>query len=90
MTAGITVVEVFRDLGVEPEKRATWTVGKAVAKKWRAEKGYEPPKENRPKTGGGGVHCFAIYPEYFRPVIVGAINAVATVAAAPASQGGLF
>lgn len=87
---GITVVEVFRELGVEPEKKATWPVGRAVAKKWRDENGCEPPKENRTKTGGGGMHCFAIYPENFRPVIVRAIQAVSTVAAKSDSQGGLF
>ena len=87
---GITVVEVFRDLGVEPVKEATWPVGKAVAKKWRDENGYEPPKANRAKTGGSGVHCFAIYPESFRAVIVKAIKAVSAAPVKPASQGGLF
>ena len=54
---GITVVEVFRALGIEPVKNVTWPVGKAVAKKWRDENGSEPPKANRTKTGGGGMHC---------------------------------
>lgn len=31
--------------------------------------GHQPPKENAPKTHGGGVHCFAHYPPDWREEI---------------------
>lgn len=59
----ITVIDVFRRLGLETDKRKTWAVGAIVARKWLVENGTEPPKMNRRKTAGGGSHCFAVYPE---------------------------
>lgn len=92
--SGITVVEVFRAMDVDPVKSFTWTVGKIIAKRFTRETGAEPPKANRPKTSGTGVHCFAIYPESYRAIIAAEIRAVASVNAArpaPGSvQGGLF
>lgn len=59
---GITVIDVFRAIRVEPTKDKTWSVGLIVANQYIAEFGRQPPKENRTKTCGVGVHCFAIYP----------------------------
>lgn len=61
--SGITVMQVFSALGVEPGPSLSWSVGSRVATMYRDEFGEQPPKDNRPKTGGGGTHCFAIYPD---------------------------
>lgn len=59
----ITTIQVFRSLGIEhPEPKQSWSVGLIVANMWIKEFGEQPPKENRPKTNGPGVHCFALYP----------------------------
>lgn len=84
---GITVPEVFRALGFEPVPEATWAVGAAVREAWRAETGALPPKALRPKTGGGGSHCFAVYPPDWQPRIAEFVRAHASAAAA---QGKLF
>lgn len=62
MTAGITVMQVFAAKGICPEPSVSWSVGSQVASMYANEFGEQPPKDNRPKTGGGGTHCFAIYP----------------------------
>jgi hypothetical protein len=80
-TKGITVIDVFRALGLEPEKTKTWAVGAAVAKLYLKDRGELPPKDNRVKTSGSGVHCFAIYPESYRQKIkdcIGRMKADAT------------
>ena len=74
-TAGITVPGVCRDEGIEPTKHMMWSVGQQMVKLYRDLYGALPPKDNRPKTYVRGVHCFAIYPETFRPYIVEALLA---------------
>lgn len=74
ISEGITVVDVFRELEIEPKKRMTWRVGFVMQEKYREEFGEEPPKANRPKTKGTGSHCFAIYPRSYRPRIIKAIR----------------
>ena len=59
---GITVVDVFREMGVNTEKSKTLAVGQMMQKWYADNYGSQPPKDNRPKTNGPGVHCFAIYP----------------------------
>lgn len=59
----ITVLDVIRDLGLEPEKGLSWTVGNVVREKYKQKTGRLPKKELRPKTNGGGSHCFAVYPD---------------------------
>lgn len=59
---GITVIDVFREMGVNPEKKKTWAVGQMMQKHYADKHGRQPPKDNRPKTNGHGYHCFAIYP----------------------------
>jgi hypothetical protein len=62
----ITIVDVFRSMGIEPNKRYTWEIGAQLQRIYFQEHGHQPPKDNRPKTGGGGSHCFALYPaNYF-------------------------
>ncbi len=69
MIQGITVIDVMRDMGCELDKRATWSIGGRVVAEYRSRTGRLPPKDLRTKTCGEGVHCFAIYPESFRPHI---------------------
>lgn len=82
----ITVVDVFRRLGREPEKAATWAAGDRVAARWREETGTEPIKALRPKTAGeSGTHCHAIYPPTWRERIEGVVSALARAEAAQTS-----
>lgn len=83
----ITVMQVFAALGIRPEPEQSWSVGSRVAAIYRSTHGIEPPKENRPKTSGGGTHCFAVYPmDWFKRIA----EVVQTVAQDQASQGNLF
>ena len=63
---GITVVDVCRDLKIEPVPALTWAVGNAVRDLYEARYGILPEKDLRTKTSGTGTHCFAIYPESWR------------------------
>jgi len=65
----LTVIDVFKALRLEPDKALTWAVGDAMQRRYRETYGHEPPKELRPKTGGPGSHCFAIYPNNWRAEI---------------------
>ena len=85
--AFITVIDVMRALGVEPEPRVSWAVGAAVANRYFAEVGDLPIKALRPKTGGGGSHCFALYPVSWRPIIEDAVRSAQVEAA---RQGDIF
>jgi hypothetical protein len=87
VVAGITVPGVCKAMGVEPHPRLMWTVGLVTQNKFRTAYGRQPPKDNRQKTYTEGVHCYAIYPEHFRPIIEAAIKAYGTEAA---RQGDLF
>lgn len=65
----ITVVDVIRDMGIEPEPNLTWAVGAAVRDLYEDKNGRLPEKRLRTKTDGHGSHCFAVYPESMRPEI---------------------
>jgi hypothetical protein len=63
----ITVIDVIRDMGVEPTPDLTWSVGGIVRGLYRQRCGELPQKDLRPKTDrSGGTHCFAVYPEEMR------------------------
>lgn len=70
----ITVIQVFKALDVLPQRTKTWPIGSHVAALYREEFGHEPPKELRPKTKGGGTHCFAVYPDNWFTRIADAIR----------------
>lgn len=72
----ITVIDVFKAKGLEPEPKLTWAVGAAVRDRFVDRYGRLPAKELRAKASGRGSHCFAVYPEAFRGVIEDAINVV--------------
>jgi hypothetical protein len=73
-TKEITIIDVMRDMGVEPDKDITWPVGLVVSNHWRSLHGELPPSRLRQKTDGGGSHHFAVYPEEWRPLIEKVIN----------------
>jgi hypothetical protein len=60
--SGITVPQVFAAMGITPDNHQAWSAGARVAAMYVEQFGCQPPKDNRPKTRGGGSHCFAIYP----------------------------
>jgi hypothetical protein len=62
----ITVSEVFKSLGIDPDPRTAWAVGQRIQAMFRDRNGRQPPKENRPKTRGPGTHCMAIYSGHWR------------------------
>ena len=66
---GITIIDVMRDMGVEPHKSITWPIGLRVVHRFQQRFHRLPVKLLRTKTCGVGVHCFAVYPKSFRPEI---------------------
>lgn len=83
----ITVIEVFKSMGLEPSPDVTWPVGAAVRDRFLKRYGRLPSKELRPKTSGHGSHCFAVYPDDWRPLIVDIIK---KARATKAAQSDLF
>lgn len=72
----ITTMQVFRAMGITPTNEQSWAVGIRAQAAWATEHGYQPPKDNRTKTSGKGVHCFALYPPEWRPRIESIIRSV--------------
>ena len=66
---GITVLDVIRELGLEPTSRDNWKIGSRVRLEYLDTYKKEPVKDLRQKTSGAGSHCFAIYPVEFVPKI---------------------
>ena len=66
----ITVLDVFREIGAEPDNEVMWSVGKALQTRWEAENGELPEKRLRPKKSGAGSHCMAVYPHSWKPRII--------------------
>ncbi len=62
MNQRITVPQVARNMGVTLDNKTAWSIGSEMASIYFKEFGEQPPKDNRPKTNGGGSHCFALYP----------------------------
>jgi hypothetical protein len=77
----LTVIDVMRDLGLEPTPEVTWPVGAIVRDLYEQRYGCLPEKKLRPKTSGEGTHCFAVYPTSMRPEIEKVIRAHQTEAA---------
>lgn len=67
---GLTVVDVCRQLRIEPTPKLTWAVGTAMRDLYEQRYGCLPEKDLRAKTNGPGTHCFAIYPHSMRDDIV--------------------
>ncbi len=74
-------MEVFKARGLTPSNSEAWSVGLSIQAAYRRRYGKQPPKENRPKTNGGGTHCFAVYPPSWRKKIDEAIDLLAVEAA---------
>lgn len=64
----ISVLDVCRAMKVEPTDKLMWSAGLMTRNKWAADK-REVEYDLRTKKCGVGVHLFAVYPEWFRPVI---------------------
>ena len=73
----ITVIDVFRDLDLEPIPEDTWAAGNAARDLSEATTGHLPPKALRPKTNESGSHCFAVYPESWREKLEEIVKLVA-------------
>lgn len=73
---GITVMQVFQMLGINPDRSQSWAVGSRCARQYLKDYGKWPRKENRPKTTGAGSHCFAIYPKTWQARITNTIKRV--------------
>lgn len=65
----ITVIDVMRAKNIEITSDLSVRIGIRARDNWMALTGYPPKKELAIKTSGSGSHCFAQYPEDFRPVI---------------------
>ena len=83
----ITVMQVFDAMNIKPDRRLSWSVGSIVANKFRDIHGHQPPKDNRPKTSGGGSHCFALYHRDWIPYITDVIKVYVII---PNPQDSLF
>lgn len=86
-TGGITIIDVMRELRIEPTPHLSWQIGMAVRDAYERRFGYAPEKALRTKTNGPGSHCFAIYPRVMRETIVQIIRQFQTEAQ---RQGDLF
>jgi hypothetical protein len=69
----ITIIDVCRELGLEPEKNAMWDIGAKVRKLYTDKFGELPPKDLRDKTNGPGQHMFAVYPLSMKREIIDVI-----------------
>jgi hypothetical protein len=71
---GITIIEVMRELEIQPWPKFSWAVGTRVQQIYAAKNKTPPPKDLRVKTAGKGRHCFAIYPYEMRDEIIEVIR----------------
>jgi hypothetical protein len=77
----VTVIDVLREMGIEPTRELTWSVSPKVRNIWEQETGGRPGHDLRGKTYGGGSRFFAVYPASFKPKIMEVIRAHRTEAA---------
>jgi hypothetical protein len=86
-----TIIEVLRDLQIEPDKSLTWGLGTAVAAEFRKQTGEMPPIRRQPKTDRNASHppkhAICTYPEWFRPIVLNLVRQRRTEAV---RQGDLF
>lgn len=80
MSKRISITQVARTMGIELDNATAWSIGAGMADAYFREFGEQPPKELRPKTSGGGSHCFAVYPPTWEERIRKAIQAHADFA----------
>jgi hypothetical protein len=86
-----TVIDILRELHVEPLPAVSWAVGSAVRDRYVELHGDAPMKALRAKTNGPGSHCFAIYPWVFREEALAIVEQViAEIDAVRLMQPGLF
>lgn len=73
-----TIIDVFRFLNLELMPADTWEAGAKLRDLYLSRVGKLPEKELRPKTGGTGTHCFAVYPPLWWDDAVSIANAITT------------
>lgn len=83
----ITIIDVFRELGIETDKHLTWAAGDIAQYEYAERHERQPIKDNRRKTNGGGSHCFALYPVEWKPRLIEIVRGVAST---PSAQMDLF
>lgn len=71
---GITVIDVCREMKVEPLPKLTWPVGARVRDLYEYMYGNPPTKKLRTKTIGKGSHCFAVYPHHMWDAIASIVR----------------
>lgn len=71
---GITIVDVVRDMKIEPLPSLTWPVGARVRDLYEYMYGRAPQKKLRTKTSGAGSHCFATYPHHMWDAIASIVR----------------
>jgi len=86
--ADFTTIDLLRSEGVEITPHLSWTVGTTVREAYHRETGKLPAKALRTKTDGTGSHCFAIYPEWFRPEALRIIRQIVKATQALAARQG--
>jgi hypothetical protein len=74
-------------MGLEPAAPVSWEIGTRVRVTYQERFGQLPQKALREKTGGGGSHCFAVYPISMRGEIERIVREYSVEAA---KQGDLF
>tara|TARA_Y100000310_G_C20369726_1_gene662951 strand:- start:17 stop:313 length:297 start_codon:yes stop_codon:yes gene_type:complete len=67
MADGVTIPAMIAELKLKYTKRLAWAAGNLCRHRWQEMTGTLPTKELRQKTTGEGSHCFAVYPNTFRP-----------------------
>jgi hypothetical protein len=65
----LTIHDVAGGMSCVLPDRDAMAIGAAVAAAWEWQTGTPPLKDLRNKKKGPGSHCFALYPEAFRPRI---------------------
>jgi hypothetical protein len=86
-----TIIQECRRQGYEPTPRVAWELGAAVRDGYVIVYGSPPIKALRGKTHGTGSHCFALYPDEFRPIAAEIIRALLVAdRAAALAQPSLF
>jgi hypothetical protein len=82
---------MMRSLGYEPDANLHWAVGNRLREVWYDRTGQLPEKALSRKTAGSGSHCFATYPDAFRPDAERIARGIADALAAERErQPGLF
>lgn len=82
LSTWVTVDQVVVDMGLEPHRDLTWSVGRQMRDRFEELTGKPPMSERRPKTSGSGSHTKTVYPPWMRSEIEGLVRAATNKEAA--------